>query len=100
MSWHGRIASPVILLICIPLFLTQLANAQTSSANDRLTLWYTEPARVCMNEALPVGNGRLGGMVFGTPGAERIVVNEDSMWTGDEDPSGDYNRMGGVPGSG
>jgi alpha-L-fucosidase 2 len=90
----GRIASPVILLFCVPLYLTQLANAQTSSANDRLTLWYTEPAKVCMNEALPVGNGRLRAMVFGTPGTERIVVNEDSLWTGDENPGGDYNRMG------
>jgi alpha-L-fucosidase 2 len=94
MLWRGRIASPAIFFFCIPLYLTQLANAQTISVNDRLTLWYTEPARVCMNEALPVGNGRLGAMVFGTPGAERIVVNEDSLWTGDEDPSGDYNRMG------
>ncbi len=34
------------------------------------------------NEALPVGNGRLGGMVFGTPYTERIQLNEDSVWFG------------------
>src|SRR5262249_17276240 len=37
---------------------------------------------------------RLGGMVMGTTATERIVVNEDSLWTGGEDPSGDYDHMG------
>ena len=34
------------------------------------------------NEALPVGNGKLGGMVFGNPHTERIQLNEDSVWFG------------------
>lgn len=34
------------------------------------------------NEALPIGNGFLGAMVFGKTGTERIQVNEDSVWTG------------------
>lgn len=72
--------------------LTPLAGAQTSSGD--LVLWYTQPASVCMDEALPVGNSRLGAMIFGIPAAERIVLNEDSLWTGDDDPTGDYNRMG------
>ncbi|MCX2679763.1 glycoside hydrolase family 95 protein [Galbibacter sp. EGI 63066] len=44
-------------------------------------LWYTQPASKWM-EALPVGNGRLGAMVFGDPVSERIQLNEDSMWPG------------------
>ncbi len=63
-------------------------------ADTNLTLWYDKPARVAMNEALPVGNGRLGGLVFGGAPRERIVLNEISLWTGDENPSGDYNSMG------
>ena len=61
-----------------------------------LELWYTKPAspKACMNEALPIGNGRLGGMVHGGPSNERIVLNEDSLWTGDENPSGAYETMG------
>jgi alpha-L-fucosidase 2 len=47
-----------------------------------------------MDEALPIGNGRMGGLVFGAPQVERIAINESSLWTGDENPSGDYNRMG------
>jgi alpha-L-fucosidase 2 len=44
-------------------------------------LWYNEPAGQWI-EALPVGNGRLGAMVFGNPINERIQLNEDSMWPG------------------
>jgi alpha-L-fucosidase 2 len=44
-------------------------------------LWYDEPAGQWI-EALPVGNGRLGAMVFGNPRSERIQLNEDSMWPG------------------
>lgn len=44
-------------------------------------LWFCEPAKV-WEEALPIGNGKLGGMVFGDPLSERIALNEDSMWYG------------------
>lgn len=46
-----------------------------------LTLWYRQPAANWV-EALPVGNGRLGAMVFGGPAQERIQFNEDTVWTG------------------
>lgn len=44
-------------------------------------LWYSKPAKE-WNEALPVGNGRLGAMVFGGVSAERLQLNEDSLWYG------------------
>lgn len=44
-------------------------------------LWYDKPASD-WNEALPVGNGRIGGMVFGNIGCEQIQVNEDTIWYG------------------
>ena len=46
-----------------------------------LTLWYRQPASQ-WTEALPVGNGRLGAMVFGGVGRERIQLNEDTLWAG------------------
>ncbi len=46
-----------------------------------VSLWYTQPASV-WTEALPVGNGRIGGMVFGGVPRERIQLNEDSLWSG------------------
>ena len=44
-------------------------------------LWYAQPAGEWV-EALPVGNGRLGAMVFGHPFRERIQLNEESIWAG------------------
>lgn len=44
-------------------------------------LWYKQPAQ-CWEEALPLGNGRMGAMVFGRVCGERIQLNEESMWYG------------------
>jgi len=46
-----------------------------------LTLWYRQPAGR-WEEALPIGNGRLGGMVFGGIERERIQLNEETIWAG------------------
>jgi alpha-L-fucosidase 2 len=46
-----------------------------------MTLWYQEPARL-WTEALPLGNGRIGAMVFGDPDHERLALNEDTLWSG------------------
>ncbi|MFD2569018.1 glycoside hydrolase N-terminal domain-containing protein [Spirosoma soli] len=50
-------------------------------AQKPLTLWYKQPARN-WNEALPVGNGRLGAMVFGRASDELIQLNEATLWSG------------------
>ena len=46
-----------------------------------MKLWYKEPAK-CWDEALPIGNGRLGAMVFGEPQVDYYQLNEESMWYG------------------
>ncbi len=55
-------------------FLTNIVSAQQK-------LWYKQPAKV-WTEALPVGNGRLGAMVFGGVQDELLQLNEGSLWTG------------------
>ncbi|MES2462094.1 MAG: glycoside hydrolase family 95 protein, partial [Armatimonadota bacterium] len=45
-------------------------------------MWYEQPAKV-FAEALPIGNGRLGAMVFGRTDNETLLLNEDSVWYGD-----------------
>ena len=49
--------------------------------NSLLKLWYTKPARQWV-EALPVGNGRLGAMVYGDPTRELLQLNENTVWAG------------------
>jgi alpha-L-fucosidase 2 len=58
----------------------EAADAQDWESSS-LTLWYSEPARQWV-EALPIGNGKLGAMVFGGVGAERIQLNEDTLFAG------------------
>ncbi len=62
----------LVLLACIPFALY---------AQKDLRLWYRQPAEV-WTEALPVGNGRIGAMVFGRVADELIQINEASLWSG------------------
>lgn len=56
-------------------------SGTASKPEGRNILWYRQPAKV-WEEALPVGNGRLGGMVFGGVADERIQLNESTLWNG------------------
>ena len=58
----------------------QVTSGEPPAAQP-LLLWYRQPARV-WTEALPVGNGRMGAMVFGGVEDERIQLNEESLWDG------------------
>ena len=73
------------------LFLALLQVAPLPPADTSLRLWYREPAAV-WNEALPIGNGRLGAMVFGGIANETIQLNEETLWSG-----GPYDPV--VPGA-
>jgi hypothetical protein len=48
------------------------------------------PAQGWSSEALPIGNGRMGAMLFGGVNCERIQFNENSLWSGDNNWDGDY----------
>ena len=62
----------LIIIICIQL---------KAVCQNPLTLWYDKPAKD-WNEALPVGNGTIGAMIFGRTGVELIQLNEQTLWTG------------------
>ncbi|QYC43248.1 hypothetical protein Nocox_28295 [Nonomuraea coxensis DSM 45129] len=59
-----------------------MCPADASDTPDDLTLWYDEPATDWETQALPIGNGPLGAMVFGGVDRERIQFNEKTLWTG------------------
>jgi alpha-L-fucosidase 2 len=58
-----------------------VATPLLAAPPEPLTLWYRQPAEKWV-EALPVGNGRLGAMVFGDVSHERLQLNEDTLWAG------------------
>lgn len=63
-------------------------------AEGEMKLWYDRPAISWEMEALPIGNGRVGGMLFGGIATERIQFNEISLWTGNEKDTGHYQAFG------
>ncbi len=76
-------------LFCISCCLAAGFGAIFSSTAESLpnntqteTLWYDSPGEHAINEGLPVGNGRMGLLIPGQVEEERIVINEDSVWSG------------------
>lgn len=64
-----------------------VSSAAPNAANPNL-LWYDKPATKWV-QALPVGNGRLGAMVFGQPASDRLQLNEVTVWSGHPQPDAD-----------
>jgi alpha-L-fucosidase 2 len=72
------------------------ASAQ-DNAPGPLTLWYRQPAGSQWEAALPIGNGRLGAMVYGNVAKERIQLNEDTVWEGYKRDGANSNALGALP---
>jgi len=68
-------------------------TVQTATPASQV-LWYDSPAGNWEAEALPIGNGRLGAMIFGAAEKETVQINEDSLWLGDEKDTGMYQNLG------
>jgi alpha-L-fucosidase 2 len=68
-------------LIVVLLLVSATGEGAAQQSEDGLVLWYPTPAQLWV-EALPVGNGRLGAMVFGGRVHERIQFNEETLWNG------------------
>ena len=87
----GRLTRCVVLVGCsAQLFAAepQLTGSVTAPS-EPLSLWYRQPAKLNQwTEALPIGNGRIGAMVFGGINQERLQLNEDTLWGG-----GPYNPV-------
>ena len=67
------------LLILSLFFIAGTSQAQTL---NNLKLWYDKPA-ANWNEALPIGNGHVAAMIFGTTESERLQLNEETIWAGE-----------------
>jgi len=72
-------------IILIVALLVSLSDSRLFASD---ILWYRQPATKWM-QALPIGNGRLGGMVYGGTHEERIALNESTLWSGQPNPDQD-----------
>ena len=66
------------LIICL-LLVSVVAYAQNS---QNLKLWYNQPSGTTWENALPIGNGFLGSMVYGNVPNETLQLNENTVWSG------------------
>jgi alpha-L-fucosidase 2 len=78
----------VMQTVCFTLMFLPAARGQ------KLALWYRQPAEDWQSQALPIGNGRMGAMIFGGAQHEHLQLNEISLWTGDEKETGRYQNLG------
>src|SRR5690554_197760 len=78
------------------LLLFVLASCQQDTEPLDLKLWYNEPA-LKWEEALPLGNGRLGAMVFGRPAEELIQLNENTIWAGSPNRNDNPDALEALP---
>lgn len=80
------------------LFSILIFFALSGYAQDHnLKLWYNLPAGKLWEAALPIGNGRLGAMVYGNPGNESIKLNESSVWSSGPNRNDNPNALKALP---
>lgn len=88
------------ILLRSTLFFSSALVAIAAVAAPELTLRYKQPApdtpQGWEREALPIGNGRIGAMIFGQLARERIQFNDITLWTGDDKVMGSYQPFGDV----
>lgn len=71
--------SPFALLVFLA---TLITGCSQKTDSHMMKLWYDEPAEN-WEEALPIGNGRLGAMIYGTVNTEQLQLNEETIWAGE-----------------
>ncbi len=84
-----------LILRLLPLALSAAVYAQAAGVSD-LRLWYRQPA-ANWRESLFIGNGRLGGAVWGGVRQERIDLNEDTLWSGEPYENINTNGLKSLP---
>ena len=82
--------------ICLFIFSLICGISSFFAQSKAYKLWYDKPAQV-WTEALPLGNGRLGAMVFGNPAMEQIQLNEATIWAGQPNNNANPDALVNIP---
>jgi alpha-L-fucosidase 2 len=77
--------------LCASLVLAPTSAFSQGIDKSTAVLWYDKPATDWEKEALPLGNGRMGAMIFGGVASERVQISEKSLWTGGPGTEGGYD---------
>ena len=95
-----RLKVQTLISFCVLMGVALLSFCELCAAPKkqptRQVLWYTRPASNWMKEALPIGNGRIGAMIFGGLPVERVQFNDKTLWTGSTTVRGAYQNFGNI----
>lgn len=80
----------LFLVIFMGISFTNCTQSESQEESSPSRLWFTKPAEI-WEEALPIGNGRLGAMIYGGIEKDQIQFNEETLWTGEPR---DYSHPG------
>lgn len=104
MSIKNKFAKTFWLVLLLPFMsIAQTAKIKSAPLKSKtaiktktatLKIWDNKPAKDWMTQAYPIGNGKLGAMIFGGISQEHIQFNESSLWTGNEQETGSYQAFG------
>ncbi|MDE3742685.1 glycoside hydrolase family 95 protein [Maribacter polysaccharolyticus] len=83
MSIHKNILTAFVFVFCAACSDSEHKNKDQQGKEQALKIWFEQPAKK-WNEGLPIGNGSLGAMLYGTPSKETICLNEETIWTGEK----------------
>ena len=86
--------SPSLLTLCF--YLVALSSCGKNTSEPGMKLWYDKPAAKWV-EALPVGNGSSGAMIFGRTANEILQLNEESIWAGQPNNNANPNALQALP---
>ncbi|MBX2894188.1 MAG: glycoside hydrolase N-terminal domain-containing protein [Cyclobacteriaceae bacterium] len=81
-------------LLFIFIFTAEWVCAQSG---NELKLWYNKPSGNTWENALPIGNGRLGAMVYGNVEEEIIQLNEHTVWSGSPNRNDNHEALAALP---
>jgi len=84
------------IIVCYAAGLGLMVAGHAEDSKQLLTLWYQQPA-THWTDALPIGNGRLGAMVFGGVEREHLQLNEDTLWAGGPYDPNNTNALAALP---
>ncbi|MEJ7558038.1 MAG: glycoside hydrolase family 95 protein [Pedobacter sp.] len=87
----------IVSLMSLTLIVFSSFSQSRSPLNGDLKLWYDKPADKVWEAALPIGNGRIAGMVYGNPASELIKLNESTIWSGGPNRNDNPKALAALP---
>ena len=97
MIYTSDILSKFSMRHFLALLLLTVTSVGFSQNREGLKLWYNQPSGIVWENALPVGNGRLGAMVYGNVEKETIQLNEHTLWSGGPNRNDNPNSLAALP---